>query len=161
MFTQYSLCQYINSKPDSMTNDQRATLGATLSLGLRVFCVGNSCFLRRWLVFVFFATVLVGGVFATVAGVFCDGPGGRVCFLQRLAMFFASVGCVFCVGGVFCDGNPCFLRRLAGSPSRWSFLSATHVFCEGRRKSCFLRRFLLLCGSSHSSSISSSRRKFK
>ena len=107
----------------------------------------------------FFATVAVGGVF-------CDGPGGRACFLRRPAMFFASVGCVFCIGGVFCDCNPCFLRRLARSPSRCSFLWVTHVFCDGRRKSCFLRRFLLLCGSSNRSrsrsrsrsSSSSSRR---
>ena len=41
-----------------------------------------------------------------MAGVFCDGPGGRACFCRRPAMYFASVGCVFCVGGVFCDGNP-------------------------------------------------------
>ena len=86
-------------------------------MGLRVFCVGNSCFLRRWLVLVFFATVPVGGVFCNGGGCFCDGPGGRACFLRRLVMFFALVGCVFCVGGVFCDGNPCFLRRLAQSPS--------------------------------------------
>ena len=65
-----------------------------------------------------------------MAGVFCDGPGGRACFLRRLVMFFASVGCVFCVGGVFCDGNPCFLRRLAQSPSR----------CSSVGNPCFLRR---------------------
>ncbi len=41
--------------------------------GLRVFCVGSSCFLRRLLVFVFFATVPVGGVF-------CNGGG---CFLHQ------------------------------------------------------------------------------
>ena len=49
--------------------------------GLRVFCVGNSCF------------------FATVASfrVFCDGSRGR-CFLQRSwweGMFFATAGHVF------------------------------------------------------------------
>ena len=49
-----------------------------------------------------------------MASVFCDGPGGRACFLRRLAMFFASVGCVFCVGGVF-------------------FATVTHVFCDGWR----------------------------
>ena len=73
-----------------------------------------------------------------MAGVFCDGPDGRACFLRRLVMFFASVECVFCVGGVFCDGNPCFLRRLAQSPSRCFFLWVTHVFCDGNP--CFLRR---------------------
>ena len=43
------------------------------------------------------------------------------------------------------------------------FATVTHVFCDGwrsppqpdgRRKSCFLRRFLLLCGSGSSSSSS-------
>ena len=106
-----------------------------------VFCDGRwfSWFLRRfpWEVF-----------FATVVGVFCDGPGRRACFLRRLAMSFPSVGCVFCVGGVFCDGNPCFLRRLARTPAVLFSVgnpcfcdSGRGVFCVG--KSCFLRRFLL------------------
>ena len=72
--------------------------------GLRVFCVGNSCFLRRWLVFVFFATVAVGGVF-------CNGGG---CFLRRSwweGMFFATAGHVFCIGRVCFLRRWCFLRR--------------------------------------------------
>ena len=72
--------------------------------GLRVFCVGNSCFLRRWLVFVFFATVAVGGVF-------CNGCG---CFLRRSwweGMFFATAGHVFCIGRVCFLRRRCFLRR--------------------------------------------------
>ena len=74
------------------------------STGLRVFCVGNSCFLRRWLVFVFFATVPVGGVF-------CNGGG---CFLRRSwweGMFFATAGHVFCIGRVCFLRWWCFLRR--------------------------------------------------
>ena len=72
--------------------------------GLRVFCVGNSCFLRRWLVLVFFATVPVGGVF-------CNGGG---CFLRRSwweGMFFATAGHVFCIGRVCFLRRWCFLRR--------------------------------------------------
>ena len=73
-------------------------------IGLRVFCVGNSCFLRRWLVLVFFATVPVGGVF-------CNGGG---CFLRRSwweGMFFATAGHVFCIGRVCFLRRWCFLRR--------------------------------------------------
>ena len=76
----------------------------TYSVGLRVFCVGNSCFLRRWLVLVFFATVPVGGVF-------CNGGG---CFLRRSwweGMFFATAGHVFCIGRVCFLRWWCFLRR--------------------------------------------------
>ena len=74
------------------------------NIGLRVFCVGNSCFLRRWLVLVFFATVPVGGVF-------CNGGG---CFLRRSwweGMFFATAGHVFCIGRVCFLRRWCFLRR--------------------------------------------------
>ena len=74
------------------------------NVGLRVFCVGNSCFLRRWLVLVFFATVPVGGVF-------CNGGG---CFLRRSwweGMFFATAGHVFCIGRVCFLRRWCFLRR--------------------------------------------------
>ena len=53
-------------------------------------------------------------------------------------MFFATVP----VGGVFCNGGGCFLRR-----SWWEgmfFATAGHVFCIGRvcflRWWCFLRR---------------------
>ena len=88
--------------------------GQQLTLGCVFFCVGNSCFLRRWLVFVFFATVAVGGVF-------CNGGG---CFLRRSwweGMFFATAGHVFCIGRV------CFLHR-------WCFFATvTYVFCDGWR----------------------------
>ena len=69
--------------------------------GCVFFCVGNSCFLRRWLVFVFFATVRV----------FCNGGG---CFLRRSrweGMFFATAGHVFCIGRVCFLRRWCFLRR--------------------------------------------------
>ena len=61
-----------------------------------------------------------------MAGVFCDGPGGRACFLRRLAMFFASVGCVFCLGGVFCDHNPCFSRRFLLLCGSSGFITILH-----------------------------------
>ena len=61
-----------------------------------VFCYGCSfsCFLRRFL----------GGAFCNSGGRILrrSWPDG-VFFLRQLAMFFASVRCVFCVGGVFCD----------------------------------------------------------
>ena len=90
--------------------------------------------------------------FATVAGfrVFCDGSGGR-CFLQRWWVFFASVGCVFCVGGAFCDGNPCFCDGWRGPPAVL-FSVAGGVFCDD--SPCFLRRLVrtprgaLFCGRS-------------
>ena len=44
--------------------------------GLRVFCVGNGGFLRRWVGWGFFATVGVGFFCASAGWVFCDS--GRV-----------------------------------------------------------------------------------
>ena len=84
-------------------------------------------------------------LFATVVGVFCDGPGRRACFLRQLAMFFASVRCVFCVGGVFCDANPFFCDGWRGptavllpvqpmffaTMARACVASENHVFCNG------------------------------
>ena len=72
-----------------------------------------------------------------MAGVFCDGPDGRACFLRRLVMFFASVECVFCVGGVFCVGNSCFLRRWLVFVF-FATVPVGGVFCNGG--GCFLRR---------------------
>ena len=99
-------------------------------LGCFFFCVGNSCFLLRLLVFVFFATV----------------PGR--CFLQQWWAYFATVLAgrrVFfaTVGHVFCIGKVCFLRR-------WRFLRRyiIHFFatvgadpppCFSLCNPCFLR----------------------
>ena len=71
-----------------------------------VLCDGCSFqyFLRRFLREVFSATAVL---FATVLV-------GRHVFLRWRAMFFASATCatcVFCVGLVFRDGSPCFLRQ--------------------------------------------------
>ena len=55
-------------------------------------------------------------------------------------MFFATVA----VGGVFCNGGGCFLRRFWWE-GMFFFATAGHVFCIGRvcflRRWCFLRRY--------------------
>ena len=76
--------------------------------GLRVFCVGNGGFLRRWVGWGFFATVGVG-VFLRQC---------RVGFLRQWQGFWLRQGGLFASVGVFCDGNRGLLHRHRSAAER-------------------------------------------